>query len=48
LLQLAYDYYPEDFKADPDGAMDYLISTNDFKSDNFLFLDKGTKVFIDT
>ena len=46
IIQLAYEYYPEDFAADPDNTVDYLISTNNFSDDDFLFLEKGKKVLI--
>lgn len=46
LLQLAYEYYHDDFESDPDGVVDYLVSTNDFKDDDFLFLGKGRKILI--
>ena len=45
-LMLAFQYYPDLFKKNPDNAIAYLNKTNDFSGDDFLYLDKGRKVVI--
>ena len=45
-LELAYEYYTEDFYSDPDAALEYLITTNNLKDDDFLLLKRGTEVKI--
>lgn len=45
-LMLAFEYYPDMFKLDPDAAIEYVNKTNDFTGDDFLFLEKGRKILI--
>lgn len=45
-LMLAYQYYPDLFKKNPDDAIAYLNKTNNFCGDDFLYLEKGRKVVI--
>lgn len=45
-LELAYEYYTDDFYSDPDAALEYLITTNNLKDDDFLLLKRGTEVKI--
>lgn len=46
IINLAAEYYPEDFKEDADNAIDYLVKTNNFEGDDLLYLDKDREVII--
>lgn len=46
LINLACKYYRDDFKENPEAAVDYLIKTNNFMEDDFLYLDRGREVLI--
>jgi hypothetical protein len=46
IIDLAYEYYKDDFYADPDGTIDYLIRTNNLHDDEFLILPRGSEVKI--
>lgn len=46
LISLACKYYRDEFKDDPEAAVDYLIKTNNFKEDDFLYLDRGREILI--
>ena len=43
---IAFEYYPDMFKSDPDAAIEYENKTNNFKGDDFFFLEKGRKIVI--
>lgn len=45
-IELAYKYYNDDFRNDPDGTLEYLIRTNKFTDDNFFIIPRGTEVKI--
>lgn len=45
-IQLAYKYYNEDFRNDPDGTLEYLIRTNNFTDEQFFLIPRGTEVKI--
>lgn len=44
IIDIAYDYYYDDFKENPDDTIDYLIRTNGFSDDDFFLLKRGTEV----
>ena len=46
LVELAYENYYENFKDDPDGAIEYLRTSNNFTDDEFFLLPKGKGVKI--
>ena len=46
IVNIAAQYYPDDFKADPDKTIEYLIKTNDFSFDKLIYLNKGDKFVI--
>lgn len=46
VVDLAYRYYPEAFREDPDGTINYLITSNGLKDDEFFLLKRGTEVKI--
>lgn len=43
-VDLAFQYYEEDFRENPDATIDYLIRTNGFSDENFFLLRRGTEV----
>ena len=45
-LELAYEYYKDDFRNDPDGTLEYLIRTNDLKDEEFFLVPQGSEVKI--
>ena len=45
-LMIAFEYYPDMFKSDPDEAIEYVNKTNNFEGDDFFFLEKGRKIVI--
>jgi len=45
-IQLAYKYYNEDFRNDPDGTLEYLIRTNKFTDEEFFLIPRGTEIKI--
>lgn len=45
-LMIAFEYYPDMFKSDPDAAIEYVNKTNNFIGDDFFFLEKGRKIVI--
>ena len=45
-LMIAFEYYPDMFKSDPDAAIEYVNKTNNFTGDDFFFLEKGRKIVI--
>ena len=45
-IELAYEYYKNDFKNDPDGTLEYLIRTNKFTDEFFFLIPRGTEVKI--
>lgn len=45
-IELAYEYYNEDFRNDPDGTLEYLIRTNNFTDDEFFLVQRGKEVRI--
>ena len=45
-IQLAYEYYKEDFKNDPDGTLEYLIRTNNLSDEEFFLVPQGSEVKI--
>ena len=45
-LMIAFEYYPDMFKSDPDAAIEYVNKTNNFTGDDFFFLEKGRKILI--
>ena len=46
IIDLAYTHYPESFRDDPDGTINYLITTNGFADDEFFLLKRGREVKI--
>lgn len=46
ILELAYEYYTNDFYVNPDSTVDYLIATNGFKDNQFFMLPRGSEVRI--
>lgn len=46
IIDLAYEYYKEEFYADPDATIEYLITTNNLRDDEFLILPRGSEVKI--
>ena len=46
VIDLAYKYYNEAFREDPDGAINYLITSNGFADDEFFLLKRGTELKI--
>lgn len=44
IIDIAYGYYYDDFKENPDDTIDYLIRTNGFSDDDFFLLKRGTEV----
>lgn len=45
-ISLAYEYYNEDFRNDPDGTLEYLIRTNNLTDEKFFLVPRGTEVKI--
>ena len=45
-IELAYEYYKDDFRNDPDGILEYLIRTNDLKDERFFLVPQGSEVKI--
>ncbi len=45
-IQLAYKYYNEDFRNNPDKTVEYLIRTNKFSDEEFFLIPRGTEVKI--
>lgn len=45
-INLAYEYYPDDFEEDPDKTINHLITTNGFSDDEFFLLKRGREVKI--
>ena len=43
-VNVAYNNYPNDFAIDPEGTIEYLISSNGWADDLFYLLPKGTEV----
>ena len=46
VLDLALEYYEEDFNKNPDETLDYFIRTNNLSDDDFFLLKRGTDVKI--
>lgn len=46
LIEIAYENYPDNFKEDPDGTIDYLRKSNDFTDDEFFLINKGREIKI--
>ena len=46
VIELAYEYYPEDFEENPDETVKYLITTNGFGDDEFFLIKRGAEVKI--
>ncbi len=46
LVEIAYENYYDDFKADPDKTIEYLRTSNDLTDDDFFLLPKGSEVKI--
>ena len=46
LVEIAYENYPDDFKENPDGTIEYLRNTNDLTDDDFFLLPKGREIKI--
>ena len=46
VLDLALEYYEEDFNKNPDVTLDYFIRTNNLSDDDFFLLKRGTDVKI--
>ena len=45
-IELAYEYYKDDFRNDPDGILEYLIRTNDLKDERYFLVPQGSEVKI--
>ena len=45
-IELAYEYYNESFRDDPDSTLEYLIKTNNFTDDEFFLIPRGREVKI--
>ena len=45
-IELAYEYYNENFRDDPDLTLEYLIKTNNFTDDEFFLIPRGREVKI--
>ena len=45
-LELAYKYYNEDFRNDPDGTLEYLIQTNKLVDEEFFLIPRGREIKI--
>ena len=45
-IELAWEYYNEEFRNDPDGTLEYLIRTNNFADDDFFLISRGTEIKI--
>ncbi|HSQ97109.1 MAG TPA: hypothetical protein VLL98_00115 [Rickettsiales bacterium] len=46
LIDIAYRYYKDSFKNDPESTIDYIATTNGIKDDEFLLLPKGKNIVI--
>lgn len=45
-IELAYEFYNESFRENPDSTLDYLIRTNNFTDDDFFLIPRGREVKI--
>ena len=45
-IELAWEYYKDDFKENPDSTLEYLIRTNNFTDDEFFLIQRGKEVKI--
>lgn len=46
IIELAYKYYNEAFRENPDDTINYLITSNGFSDDEFFLLKRGTELKI--
>ena len=46
IIELAYKYYNEAFRENPDDTINYLITSNGFSDDKFFLLKRGTELKI--
>ena len=47
-VELAYEYYKDDFREDPDETLNYLIRTNNLSDDEFFLLKRGREIKVYT
>lgn len=47
-VELAYEYYKDDFREDPDETLNYLIRTNNLADDEFFLLKRGREIKVYT
>lgn len=45
-IELAWEYYKDDFRKNPDSTLDYLIRTNKLKDEEFFLIPRGREVKI--